>query len=66
MKGIERIKIYHIVICDKNLSFREEFYNLFEQMTHNLFMECCITQCKETKQIVEILKTKSMNLLFWA
>ncbi|MBD5087635.1 MAG: response regulator transcription factor [Clostridiales bacterium] len=56
--------MYHIIICDKDLSFREEFYNLFEEVTDNLIMECCITQCKETEQVAEILKTKSVDLLF--
>lgn len=65
MKGKERIEIHHIVICDKDLSFKEEFYNLFEQMALNLFMECCITQSKGTKQIAEIFKTKLVDLLFW-
>lgn len=56
--------MYHIIICDKDLSFREEFHDLLEQVTQNLFMECCITQCKETEQVKEILKKKPVDLLF--
>lgn len=56
--------MYHIIICDKDLSFREELYILLEQVTQNLFMKCCITQCNESEQVVELLKKRTVDLLF--
>lgn len=57
--------MYQIVICDKDFSFREEFYCQLEQVTRNLFMECSIIQCKEAKKVEEIFRNrKPIDLLF--
>lgn len=57
--------MYHIIICDKDSSFMEQFYRQLKQMTQNLFIECSIIQCTEAEQVKEILlESKPVDLIF--
>lgn len=57
--------MYHIVICDNDLSFRKELYKRIEQMTGNLYIDCCITQCGQAEQVKEIFMQKEPVDLFF-
>lgn len=56
--------MYHIIICDRDSFFVEQFYSKLKQVTQNLFIECSIIQCKEAEQVKEILLDEPVNLLF--